>query len=330
MTRRRALACLATLPMALSAGCSSLGTSSTPSNLRMLIPNTPGGGYDVTARTASRILENRGLTGPIEKFNVVGGGGSVALARLVREAGNGSLIGMVGVGVVGAARVADAPWGMSEVTALARLVDEPEALVVRSASPMASVDTLLDAWRRAPEQLTIGVGSAVGGPDHLFALELARAAEIDTAALNTVKFDGAGDLLAAVLNGTVDVGIAGAGEYTDQIEGGSLRILAVSNASGSQIRGTTAAADAPTLVESGIALEFTNWRGFVSPPDISEADRDELIEALTRMHATDEWRAALASRGWTDSFLVGEEFSEFLAAEDLRMKSTLTELGVTP
>lgn len=76
----------------------------------MLIPNTPGGGYDVTARTASRILEKHGLTGPIEKFNVIGGGGSVALARLVRETGNSALIGMVGMGVVGVAQVAEAPW----------------------------------------------------------------------------------------------------------------------------------------------------------------------------------------------------------------------------
>lgn len=295
----------------------------------MLIPNTPGGGYDVTARTASRILENHGLTGPIEKFNVVGGGGSVALARLVREAGNDHLIGMVGVGVVGVAQVADAPWGLSDATALARLVTEPEALVVRTGAPTTSLHALLDAWRRAPQQVTVGVGSAIGGPDHLFALQLARAADVDTDNLKTVTFDGAGDLLAAVLNGTVDVGVAGAGEYTDQIESGSLRILAVSNPAGAQSNGSSAASAAPTLAESGIALEFTNWRGFVAPPGISDSARTDLIQALTTMHDTDEWRAALSSRGWTDSFLVGEDFSEFLAAEDVRMSTTLAELGLS-
>ena len=31
--------------------------------------------------------------------------------------------------------------------------------------------------------------------------------------------------------------------------------------------------DAPTLKESGIDLVFTNWRGIVAPPGISDADR---------------------------------------------------------
>ncbi|WP_068048947.1 MULTISPECIES: Bug family tripartite tricarboxylate transporter substrate binding protein [unclassified Rhodococcus (in: high G+C Gram-positive bacteria)] len=329
MTRRRALACLATLPMAFSAGCTGFGRSTTPSDLRMLIPNTPGGGYDVTARTASRILEKHGLTGPIEKFNVIGGGGSVALARLVREAGNSALIGMVGVGVVGVAQVAEAPWGLSDATALARLVDEPEALVVRSGSPMPSLNGFLDAWRRGPQQVVVGVGSALGGPDHLFTVELARAADIDTEALNLVTFDGAGDLLAAVLDGTVDVGVAGAGEYIDQVDSGSLRILAVSKAPDARSRGVTAAYDAPTLTESGIPLEFTNWRGFVAPPGISDSARNGLVDALTRMRDTDEWQAAMPLRGWTDSFLTGDDFSEFIAAEDIRARTTLAEFGIT-
>ena len=31
--------------------------------------------------------------------------------------------------------------------------------------------------------------------------------------------------------------------------------------------------DAPTLKESGIDLVFTNWRGVVAPPGISDADK---------------------------------------------------------
>ncbi|WP_089247869.1 Bug family tripartite tricarboxylate transporter substrate binding protein [Rhodococcoides kyotonense] len=320
MTRRRALTCLATLPVALSVGCASGSPGPQDQNLRMLIPNTPGGGYDVTARTASRILENFRLSGPIEKFNVIGGGGSVALARLMRETGNEHLLAMVGVGVVGVAQVDGAPWGLSDATALARLVDEPEALVVRSNSPLNSVGALVDRWRTDPASVTVGAGSAIGGPDHIFALETARAAGIDPSALDIVSFDGAGDLLTAVLDGSVDVGIAGAGEYVEQIAGGSLRILAVSGDSG---------LDAPTLVDSGIDLAFTNWRGFVAPPDIPESTRDNLIDMLRQMHDTDEWHEALTRHRWTDSFLTGTDFAEFLAAADVRMTETLTGLGIT-
>ena len=39
--------------------------------LRMMVPNSPGGGYDLTARTAVRIMEADDLTGRVEVFNVI-------------------------------------------------------------------------------------------------------------------------------------------------------------------------------------------------------------------------------------------------------------------
>ena len=57
--------------------------------LRMMVPNSPGGGYDLTARTAVKIMEDDDITGRVEVFNVIGAGGTVAMARLMNEKGNG-------------------------------------------------------------------------------------------------------------------------------------------------------------------------------------------------------------------------------------------------
>ncbi len=70
--------------------------------LRMMVPNSPGGGYDLTARTAVKVMEDDDITGRIEVFNVIGAGGTVAMARLMNEKGNGDLMMMMGLGVVGA------------------------------------------------------------------------------------------------------------------------------------------------------------------------------------------------------------------------------------
>ena len=43
--------------------------------LKILVPNAPGGGYDVTARTAAKALEDAGITGSVEVFNLPGAGG---------------------------------------------------------------------------------------------------------------------------------------------------------------------------------------------------------------------------------------------------------------
>ena len=70
--------------------------------LRMMVPNSPGGGYDLTARSGVKIMEDDDITGRIEVFNVIGAGGTVAMARLINERGNGDLMMMMGLGVVGA------------------------------------------------------------------------------------------------------------------------------------------------------------------------------------------------------------------------------------
>lgn len=40
--------------------------------LRFMVPNTPGGGYDITARTAAKNAEDADLTHSIEVFNLPG------------------------------------------------------------------------------------------------------------------------------------------------------------------------------------------------------------------------------------------------------------------
>ena len=70
--------------------------------LRMMVPNSPGSGYDLTARTAVKIMEDNGITGRFEVLNVIGAGGTVGMARLMNEKGNDDLMMMMGLGVVGA------------------------------------------------------------------------------------------------------------------------------------------------------------------------------------------------------------------------------------
>jgi putative tricarboxylic transport membrane protein len=94
---------------------------------------------------------------------------------------------------------------------------------------------------------------------------------VDPAEVNFVSYDGGGDLLTALLGKKITVGTSGLGEFVDQIESGQLRVLAES---GSE---RVEDVDAPTLSEAGIDLTFTNWRGILAPPGISDDDRQALV-----------------------------------------------------
>ncbi|MFD4479048.1 MAG: tripartite tricarboxylate transporter substrate binding protein [Streptomyces sp.] len=290
--------------------------------LRLMVPNTPGGGYDITARTAAKNAEDAGLTHNIEVFNLPGAGGTVGLSRLVGEHGNGKLAMSMGLGVVGAARSNDSPKTLADTTPIARLTEEPDVVVVAKDSPYKDIKQLVAAWKKNPGKLPVGGGSSPGGPDHLAPMLMARAAGIDPKKVNYVPFDGGGELLASILGKKVAFGVSGVGEYLDQIKSGELRLLATTGPK--RVKGL----EGPTLKESGYDVDFTNWRGIVAPPGLSDAERKKLTGLVRKLHDSPEWRKSLKTNRWDDAFLTGDEFGDFLAAQDKSVVSVLKELGL--
>ncbi|MFJ9041351.1 Bug family tripartite tricarboxylate transporter substrate binding protein [Streptomyces sp. NPDC102406] len=290
--------------------------------LRLMVPNTPGGGYDITARTAAKNAEDAGLTHNIEVFNLPGAGGTVGLTRLVGEHGNGRLAMSMGLGVVGAARSNHSPKTLADTTPIARLTEEADVVVVAKDSPYRTVGQLVDAWRKNPGKLPVGGGSSPGGPDHLAPMLMARAVGIAPKKVNYIPFDGGGELLASILGSKVAFGVSGVGEYLDQIKSGELRLLAVTGPQ--RVPGL----DGPTLKESGYDVDFTNWRGIVAPPGLSDAERDKLTALVRKLHASKEWKRSLEKNGWDDAFLAGDDFGTFLADQDENVVSVLKELGL--
>ncbi|RII18863.1 Tripartite tricarboxylate transporter family receptor [Streptomyces sp. YIM 130001] len=290
--------------------------------LRLMVPNSPGGGYDITARTAAKDAEDAGLTHNIEVFNLPGAGGTVGLSRLVGEHGNGKLAMSMGLGVVGAARSNHSPQTLADTTPIARLTEEPDVVVVAKDSPYKDIEQLADAWKKNPGKLPAGGGSSPGGPDHMATMLTARASGIKPKDVNYIPYDGGGELLASILGNKVAFGVSGVGEYLDQIKSGELRLLAVTGPN--RVKGL----DAPTLQEAGYDVDFTNWRGIVAPPGLSEAQRDKLTGLVRKLHASPEWKESMTKNRWDDAFLTGDKFGEFLAAQDRRVVSVLKELGL--
>jgi putative tricarboxylic transport membrane protein len=291
--------------------------------LEILVGTAPGGGFDLTARTAAKAMEDAKLARNVQVQNVAGAGGTIALQRLVNDKGNGDLIQQMGLGVVGSVYTNKSKATLEQTTPLARLTEEPEIVVVNKDSPYQSFDQLLAAWKADPGKVSVGGGSSPGGPDHLAPMLIAKTAGIDPKQVNFVSFDGGGELLAAVLGNQVGFGVTGVGETRDQIEAGEIRALAVTSAE--PVEGL----DAKTLKEQGVDLEFTNWRGWVAPPELQGGDKEALIELVTKLHDSQQWKDALTQNGWTDAFITGDEFGAFIQSENQRVGDVLSELGLT-
>lgn len=290
--------------------------------LRIMVPNAAGGGYDTTARIAAAVIEEEGLGERPEIFNLEGASGGAGLARTVHERGNAELMMMMGLGVVGSIHTNRTGADLDEVTPIARLLSEPEVVLVAAGSRHEDLDSLVADWTAAPGDVVVGGGSLAGGPDHLATHLLAEALGIDPRVVRYRQYDGGGPLLAALFSGRVDVAVSGVLENIDQVRTGAVRVLAVTG--DRRVPGV----DAPTLREAGVPLEFSNWRGLVAPPGLTGAERADLVDLVTRMHDSAAWREAEAANGWTDDFLTGPAFGRFLSEESDRVRAVLARLGV--
>jgi putative tricarboxylic transport membrane protein len=151
---------------------------------------------------------------------------------------------------------------------------------------------------------------------------LAKAVGVTPKDVNYVAYDGGGELLTGVLGKKVAFAATGVGEVVEQAKSGDVKILAVTSAD--PVEGV----DAPTLKSLGVDMEFTNWRGIVGPPGLSDAKKQEYIDLLTKMHGSEQWKKTLADQGWTDAFQTGDEFGAFLKEENERVAGVLKELGL--
>ncbi|WP_433244174.1 Bug family tripartite tricarboxylate transporter substrate binding protein [Streptosporangium sp. CA-135522] len=320
--RLRRLTALAVLSLAALTACGSgSGSGTAAGTLKIMAPASPGGGWDQTSRTAAEAFKSADPSRKVEVYNVPGAGGTIGLAQLAGEKGNGNLLMTMGLVMLGAVEQNKSKVTLAETTPIAKLTEEYEIVVVPAASPYKSLADLVTAWKADPARIAIAGGSA-GGTDHIVAGLMAKAAGIDPKKVNYIAHSGGGEALNALLGNKVAMGVSGIGEFAEHVKSGKLRALGVTSPDRVDI------VDAPTLKEGGLDVELANWRGFVAPPELDDAARKNLTDLVTKMHDSQTWKEAVAKNGWIDSFQTGPQFADYLTAEQAKVKTIIAEMGL--
>lgn len=293
--------------------------------VELLVPAKPGGGWDQTARGLQQVVQEAKLTDQnIEVINREGGGGATGLAELTTsDKGNPNTLMIGGLVMIGALKQADSPLNITDATTIATLTSEAEAVVVRADSPFQNIQDVVNAYRADPKSVTFGGGSA-GGSDHILVGLILKAANLNPADMNYIGYAGGGEATAGILSGDVEVGVSGVSEFEGQIESGAMRLLAISSTEDVNVAGKTA----PTLTGSGLDVDFVNWRAIFAPPGLSEDQVNGITAFVDRIHGTEQWKALLEQRGWTDDYRTGDDAAKFVADQETETATVLGDLGL--
>ena len=294
----------------------------TVESLRIFVPAAPGGGWDQTARSMENALRGTQLIKTAQITNVGGAGGAVGLPQFINQwKGQGNSLMVAGMVMVGSLIANKSQFNLSQVTPIARLTGEYQALVVPAGSRFKTARELVDALKADPGKVPVAGGSA-GGTDHILIGMIAQAVGVPAAKVSYVAFAGGGPATAAILGSQVAAGVSGYGEFSEQIKAGKMRLLAISAPT------RQAGIDAPTLIEQGINVELANWRGCFAPPGVSDADRKTMTDMVLKMAASKEWADICAKQDWTQITLAGDDFGKYIAGETERIRGILKDLGL--
>jgi tripartite-type tricarboxylate transporter receptor subunit TctC len=211
---------------------------------------------------------------------------------------------------------------LRELRPVARLVELPFAIMVRSELPAGDLRELVALAKANPGTLNYGhVG--VGAPHYLTMEWFRRAAGID---LLAVPFPGSAPLLVALLRGDVQVTVGALGAATAHIESGRVRPLAAMST-----RRPTSLPNLPTVTEFGYP-EFTlvPWMGiFVragTAPEIVARLERAVLEAMEDPAV----RGAFDRFGFEASPLSADRFADLLPREVESWARIIQDVGVPP
>ncbi len=296
--------------------------------IMFVAPSGAGGGWDLTARAITKILDETNLveqTMTVE--NKPGGGGTVFMAEYATQDKNNDyklFVNSPPIIINNLKAEGNSPYGYKDTTPLAQLTKDFGAIVVRADSKFQSMSQLLDAIKQNPKSVTFAGGSAPGSMDHLVAILPIYKTGIDPKIVKYVSYDGGGEAIAALLGGNTDVIATDASSVGEYVKAGKVRVLAVT--APERLGGVLK--DVPTLKELGIDAEFTIWRGVFGPKQMSDDAKKFWENTFKKLSEHEKWKEELTKQGWEPEYKGSKEFTQFLQEQEQLISDMLKSLGM--
>ncbi len=287
LNRRTALAALA----AVGAPSVFAQASAFPNKpLRVIVPQPPGGGFDVVGRLLADRL-SKALKQPVVVENRTGSGtlNGTDLAAKADADGYTLVVGSISNIALNMGLYKNPPYNsLRDFEPLGLAVSYSYTLMCRKDLPYKTLKEVIAYAKANPGKLTYA-SAGVGSGQHVLAAALWQQAGVD---ITHIPYRGAQMAYQDLIGGRVDMFFDLSPTARSQIESGNVRALAVSGAT----RQPTLP-DVPTIRDSGVAkLELESWFGLFAPaktpPKVLERLRKEMDSIIAARDVSDTFRKA--------------------------------------
>ncbi len=316
--------CLAAIVVGAFAAMSSAQAEDYPSKLvRIIVPQTAGGGTDTFARAIGQKLSER-WGQPVVIENKAGAGGVVGTDYVAKAPADGYtlLVTYEGSQAINQSLYEKLPFNsLRDFEPVATIAVTPFLLIVGPRVEAKSLKEFIAYAKANPGKMTYG-SAGNGSVNHLLGEMLKTEADIK---LVHVPYKGAPAAIGDVMGGHIDAAFASMPSVISSVQSGVVRALAVSSA-----KRVAAAPDVPSIAESGFAdFDVNPWWGILAPAGLDPTISKKINTDVSEILKTPDMQELLARQGATPLIMSANAFKGLLARDIEKWRKVVKTSGAT-
>jgi len=289
--------------------------------VKIVVPFPAGGSNDLVARLLGTKLSE--LWGqPVVVDNRAGGGGNIGAEAVARSPADGYTLLLTAPGplAVNQSLYAQLPFNPEQdFTPIALIASVPIVLAVNPTVKATTVAELIALAKASPGKLNFG-SSGLGSTNHLAGELLKARAGI---AIVHVPYRGAAPAMNDLIAGQIPMMFDNMPAVRPQLQGGTIRALAVAGATRSALF-----PELPAMAEAGVSdFEAASWFGLVAPAKLPPEVTKTLIDSVARVMKDPDTAKRLADVGAEPGASSGDAFGAFLRMESRKWGQVVKAAG---
>lgn len=275
------------------------GKSYPSKNINMVVPFSAGGGTDAVARKLGSLMEKE-LGTSVVIVNKTGGAGAVGMTYGATQKKDGYTITMITREIVSLPLMKLSPINYQNFELVSLVNVDPTVVVVEKDSKYKTVDDIIAEAKANPEKVKF----ASTAKPNFYALAIENEAGVK---FNHIPYNGAGEVIPALLGKHADFFLMGPGEVIGQLKAGQLKALGIM--ADNRIETLP---DVPTLKELGHNVVSGTWRGIAVPKGTPKEIVDTLDAAIKKVTESEDFKEFMNNSTFGVQYLSQEDFKEFI------------------
>jgi tripartite-type tricarboxylate transporter receptor subunit TctC len=289
-------------------------------SMTFVVPYAPGGYTDLVARLTARYVE-KALGKPVVIDNRAGAGGIVGTQAVANAAPDGYTFCVCSIGAISIAPFAQKIGydPMQELAPVGIVSSIVQVVIVKKDLPVKTMAELVSYARSNPGKLNYS-SSGAGGLTH-YSVELFQA-RTGTKTVH-IPFKGGSLATAAVVSGEVDFAFANMTDGLPQVEGGTVRGLAVTS-----LERSIYFPNLPSVHEAVVPNFIAeSWNGVMAPAKTPEPIIRKLSEVFIKMADDPEVKETMRKAGANTVKTTPAQFRAQIEQEMEQWKPLIKEIA---